>query len=121
MRLEEIAGILGKWAYFSAFVIFVTQCLYYVIKSLFAEDIKLIELNSLIKALDYFTTALSIVIVAVPEGLPLAVSLSLAFSMDAMKHDNLLIKSSAAVELMGSVDQICTGKTATLTNNHMNV
>jgi magnesium-transporting ATPase (P-type) len=64
----------------------------------------LIELDTLLKVLDFFTTALAIVIVAVPEGLPLAVSLAVAFSMDAMKNDNLLVKETEAFEKMGMVN-----------------
>lgn len=79
------------------------------------------QIDTLVKILDFFTTALAIVIVAVPEGLPLAVTLSIAFSMDAMKNDKLLIKKNDAFETMGMINQICTGKTATLTNNRMNV
>jgi len=121
IKLEQIAGTLGKWAYFSAFMIFVTQYLYYLTKLAFDDSLSLLQLTTLIRILDYFTTAIAIVIVAVPEGLPLAVSLSLAFSMDGMKADNLLIKNPEAVETMGMIDQICTGKTATLTNNKMDV
>ena len=102
-------------------MIFVTQCLYYLTKLAFDDSLSLLQLTTLIRILDYFTTAIAIVIVAVPEGLPLAVSLSLAFSMDGMKADNLLIKNPEAVETMGMIDQICTGKTATLTNNKMDV
>jgi len=71
--------------------------------------------------LDFFTTAVAIIIVAVPEGLPLAVSLSLAYSIDTMKKDNLLVKHLESVETMGTVTEICTGKTATLTKNDMQV
>lgn len=48
--------------------------------------------ETLSKLLDFFTTAVTIVIVAVPEGLPLAVSISMAFSIDTLKKDNLLVK-----------------------------
>ena len=71
--------------------------------------------------LDFFTTAMAIIIVAVPEGLPLAVSISLAFSVDTMKKDNLLVKKTSACETLGTVNIICTGKTGTLTNNQMAV
>ena len=73
------------------------------------------------RLLDFFTTALTIVIVAVPEGLPLAVSISLAYSIGTMKKDNLLVKNMEACETMGTVSNICTGKTATLTKNEMTV
>lgn len=68
-----------------------------------------------------FTTAVAVVIVAIPEGLPLAVSISMAFSVDTMKKDNLLVKKMAACEALGFIKEICTGKTATLTNNDMEV
>ena len=64
---------------------------------------------------------MAIIIVAVPEGLPLAVSLSLAYSIDTMKKDNLLVKKFSACESLGLVNTICTGKTGTLTSNDMKV
>ena len=85
------------------------------------DDINLIDTNTLSKLLDFFTTALAIIIVAVPEGLPLAVSISMAFSIDTMKKDHLLVKNIEACETMGTVSDICTGKTATLTKNDMSV
>jgi P-type E1-E2 ATPase len=102
-------------------LIFITQCVFLLIKIWISPDTSLLQIDTLVKILDFFTTALAIIIVAVPEGLPLAVSLSVAFSMDAMKSDNLLVKKNEAFETMGMVNQICTGKTATLTNNKMNV
>lgn len=84
-------------------------------------DRNLVDGETLARLLDFFTTALAIIIVAVPEGLPLAVSISLAFSVDTMKQDNLLVKNLEACEAMGTVSEICTGKTGTLTNNDMNV
>jgi magnesium-transporting ATPase (P-type) len=68
-----------------------------------------------------FTTGVAIVIVSVPEGLPLAVSLAMAFSVDSMKKDNLLVKKMASIETLGYIKDICTGKTATLTENKMKV
>lgn len=59
--------------------------------------------------------------VAVPEGLPLAISIAMAFSVDTMKKDNLLVKKLEAPENLGYIREICTGKTATLTQNDMNV
>ena len=61
------------------------------------------------------------IIVAVPEGLPMTITLSLAYSVMRMKDDGLLVKNLTAPEVMGSVEEICTGKTATLTKNDMKV
>lgn len=62
---------------------------------------ELLEGETLMRLLDFFTTCLTIIIVAVPEGLPLAVSICLAYSIDTMKNDNLLVKNMEACETMG--------------------
>ncbi|KAG6728972.1 hypothetical protein I3842_01G004700 [Carya illinoinensis] len=71
--------------------------------------------------LEYFAVAVTIVVVAVPEGLPLAVTLSLAFAMKKMMNDKALVRHLAACETMGSATSICSDKTGTLTTNHMTV
>jgi Ca2+ transporting ATPase len=68
-----------------------------------------------------FTTAIAVIIVAVPEGLPLAVSISMAYSSEKMQKDNILIKRAEAYETMGTITEICTGKSGTLTANDMKV
>jgi P-type E1-E2 ATPase len=68
-----------------------------------------------------FIMAVTIVVVAVPEGLPLAVTLSLAYSTQKMMHDNNLIRVLAACETMGNATNICSDKTGTLTQNRMTV
>ena len=114
-KLEVLAGNIGKYAYYAGFLIFVTQCVFLAFKIMISSDDKLLSNNTLLSLLDFFTTALTIIIVAVPEGLPLAVSIAMAFSIDTMKQDHLLIKKTEAFEGMGTVTEICTGKTATLT------
>lgn len=63
----------------------------------------------------YLTTAITVLAVAVPEGLPLAVTLALAFSSNRMTKDNNLVKHLDACETMGCATTICTDKTGTLT------
>jgi Ca2+ transporting ATPase len=77
------------------------------------------EVDNLIKILDYFIVAVAIVVMAIPEGLPLAVTLSLAFSVKKMLADKNLVKQLAACETMGGADCICSDKTGTLTTNRM--
>ncbi len=69
----------------------------------------------------YFIIAVSIVVIAVPEGLPLAVTISLAYSVGKMKEENNLVRFLAACETMGGANNICTDKTGTLTMNQMTV
>ena len=63
----------------------------------------------------------SIIVVAIPEGLPLAVTLSLAFSIKKLMDENNLVRKMHACETMGGANYICTDKTGTLTKNEMNV
>ena len=56
---------------------------------------------------------------AIPEGLPLSVTISLAFSADKMVNDNISVKKMAACETMGGANNICSDKTGTLTQNEM--
>ncbi len=58
---------------------------------------------------------------AVPEGLPLTVAISLAYSVMRMKDDQILVKNLQAPEIMGGVDEIVTGKTGTLTKDEQKV
>ncbi|XP_010536881.1 PREDICTED: calcium-transporting ATPase 8, plasma membrane-type [Tarenaya hassleriana] len=67
------------------------------------------------------TVAVTIVVVAVPEGLPLAVTLTLAYSMRKMMVDKALVRRLSACETMGSATTICSDKTGTLTLNQMTV
>lgn len=71
--------------------------------------------------LDYFITGVTIVVVAIPEGLPLAVTISLAYSMQQMYDDKCLVKKLDACETMGNATTICSDKTGTLTQNLMTV
>ncbi len=71
--------------------------------------------------LQTFMIAVTLVVVAVPEGLPMAVTLSLAFSMRRMFKTNNLVRKMHACETMGATTVICTDKTGTLTKNQMHV
>lgn len=87
-----MAGQIGKYAYLAGFIIFLTQILFLTFQIAITEK-EFLDRETLMRLLDFFTTALTIIIVAVPEGLPLAVSISLAYSIDTMKKDNLLVKN----------------------------
>ncbi|RUS89017.1 hypothetical protein EGW08_003264, partial [Elysia chlorotica] len=69
----------------------------------------------------YFIIGVTVLVVAVPEGLPLAVTLALAYSVKKMMHDNNLVRHLDACETMGNATAICSDKTGTLTTNRMTV
>ncbi len=71
--------------------------------------------------LRYFMMAVTLIVMAVPEGLPMAVTLSLALNMRRMLKSNNLVRKLQASETMGAVTTICTDKTGTLTQNRMTV
>ena len=71
------------------------------------------------KLLDYLLIAITVVVVAIPEGLPLSVTLSLAFSVKRMLKDQNLVRKMEACETMGGANNICSDKTGTLTMNKM--
>lgn len=73
------------------------------------------------RILQYFMVAVTLIVVAVPEGLPMSVTLSLALSMRRMLQNNNLVRKMHACETMGATTVICTDKTGTLTQNQMQV
>jgi len=73
------------------------------------------------KFVDFIIIAILVIVVAVPEGLPMAVTMALAFSVMKMKKENNLVRKLDASETMGGANEICTDKTGTLTLNKMTV
>lgn len=71
--------------------------------------------------LEFFLIGITVVVVAIPEGLPLAVTLTLAYSVKKMLMDNNLVRRMEACETMGGASVICSDKTGTLTMNKMSV
>ena len=78
-------------------------------------------LGMLNNTLRYFMMAVTLIVMAVPEGLPMAVTLALALNMRRMLKSNNLVRKLQASETMGAVTVICTDKTGTLTENRMTV
>lgn len=78
-------------------------------------------MENLSHIVNYIIIAITVIVVAVPEGLPLAVTISLAFSVMKMKKENNLVRKLEASETMGGANEICTDKTGTLTLNKMTV
>jgi P-type E1-E2 ATPase len=71
--------------------------------------------------IEYIIVGIAVIVVAVPEGLPLAVMISLAYSIKRMLEDNNDVKRLSSCEIMGGANNICSDKTGTLTLNMMKV
>jgi Ca2+-transporting ATPase len=119
VKLENMAGTLTKWGIIAAGLILIAAVVNMIL-SMLADD-NWDFAKTLNKTCEILTTVIIIVIVAVPEGLPMTIGLSLAYSVMRMKTDGILVKNLNSPEAMGGVNEICTGKTATLTKNDMKV
>ena len=119
-KLEEVAELIGKVGLGVAIACFVVLTISWVMAGNYQYK-ELVDEGSWKALLDFLVIAVTIVAVAVPEGLPLAVTISLAYSMQKMMSDNCLVRHLQACETMGSATMICSDKTGTLTQNVMTV
>ncbi|CAH2058510.1 unnamed protein product [Thlaspi arvense] len=119
VKLNGVATIIGKIGLSFAVLTFVVLCIRFVLEKAASGSFTDWSSEDALTLLDYFAISVTIIVVAVPEGLPLAVTLSLAFAMKKLMSDRALVRHLAACETMGSSTCICTDKTGTLTTNHM--
>jgi len=121
-KLMRLAGLISKVGYAAAALIFAAQ----LVRGLLVGEIFWPTsgdevLRVLSELLGYFVTMVIIIVVAVPEGLPMSVTVSLALAMQKMTRANSLVRQLVACETIGSATVICTDKTGTLTQNKMRV
>ena len=88
-----------------------------IVSTLLSDNTDLLTMKTLNSLVSFLIISITIIVVAVPEGLPLAVTISLAFSVMKMKKENNLVRKLEASETMGGANEICTDKTGTLTKN----
>ncbi|KAH8512502.1 hypothetical protein H0E87_005959 [Populus deltoides] len=119
VKLNGVATIIGKIGLAFAVVTFLVLLARFLLVKAEHHEITKWSSSDALKLLNFFSISVTIIVVAVPEGLPLAVTLSLAFAMKKLMHDRALVRHLSACETMGSVCCICTDKTGTLTTNHM--
>lgn len=123
IQLTKLANLIGKIGFSVAGLAFLI---------FFVKDVVLVYdfssfhtfrdwLPALQVTLQYFMMAVTLIVVAVPEGLPMSVTLSLALNMRRMLSTNNLVRKMHACETMGAITVICTDKTGTLTQNLMQV
>ncbi|KAK3119696.1 hypothetical protein QOZ80_9AG0673910 [Eleusine coracana subsp. coracana] len=119
VKLNGVATIIGKIGLVFATLTFVVLLVRFLIEKCLTVGLFKWYSTDALTIVNYFATAVTIIVVAVPEGLPLAVTLSLAFAMKQLMKDKALVRHLSACETMGSAGTICTDKTGTLTTNHM--
>ena len=118
-QLKKLAGLITKTSYaIAAFVIIGRMVSFFISTGGFYID-DWLHFGSY--ALNTIMIAVTLIVVAVPEGLPMSVTLSLALSMKRMLSTNNLVRKMHACETMGATTVICTDKTGTLTQNRMKV
>ncbi|XP_073456260.1 plasma membrane calcium-transporting ATPase 3 isoform X5 [Aquarana catesbeiana] len=123
-KLTKLAVQIGKAGLVMSAITVIILVLYFVIQT-FVVDGKVwlaectpVYVQYFVK---FFIIGVTVLVVAVPEGLPLAVTISLAYSVKKMMKDNNLVRHLDACETMGNATAICSDKTGTLTTNRMTV
>ena len=120
-KLEVIANEIGKIGVMVACITFIAMTTRMCWDIMNDAEKKFLSAETLNNIVQFIIIGITVIVVAVPEGLPLAVTMSLAFSVMKMKKENNLVRKLHASETMGGADQICTDKTGTLTKNQMTV
>lgn len=116
VQLKRLAGLISKLGYVAAGITFILLSL-----KVFMSAGELGTMDIISAMLHNFMIAVTLIVVSVPEGLPMSVTLSLALSMNRMLKANNLVRKMHACETMGATTVICTDKTGTLTQNRMQV
>lgn len=116
MQLKGLAAVISKGGYTVAGLTFIA-----LLVKLFLTSSGMPVMDLISHILNIFMIAVTLIVVSVPEGLPMSVTLSLALSMNRMLKTNNLVRKMHACETMGATTVICTDKTGTLTQNQMQV
>ncbi|TYZ59418.1 hypothetical protein PybrP1_001039 [[Pythium] brassicae (nom. inval.)] len=119
-KLYRLTVVIGKLGTTVAILVFIIMCIRFSVHK-FVEDKLEWKSKYVSDYLQFFIVAITVLVVAIPEGLPLAVTISLAYSVKKMLLDNNLVRHLDACETMGSATTICSDKTGTLTTNRMTV
>ncbi len=119
-KLTNLAGLISKVGYAAAIAIFIALLVRGIIVGEVTTSVDALG-KTISNLLAYFVYMVIIIVVAVPEGLPMSVTVSLALAMRKMTRANSLVRQLVACETIGSATIICSDKTGTLTQNKMQV
>ncbi|EDQ88387.1 uncharacterized protein MONBRDRAFT_9247 [Monosiga brevicollis MX1] len=119
-KLERMALQIGYGVTFMSILTLIVLILSFSIQH-FGVDNHDYEASVWSEYVEFVTVAIVVLVVGIPEGLPLAVTISLAYSVKKMMNDNNLVRVLASCETMGNATTICSDKTGTLTTNRMTV
>ncbi|EFC45475.1 P-type II calcium ATPase [Naegleria gruberi] len=122
-KLDDLATLIGKFGVGFAVATFCVLMAGWLIKKIWQTNVgtDVWSWSDISTIVGFVIISVTIVVVAVPEGLPLAVTISLAYSVKKMMKDNNLVRHLSACETMGGATNICSDKTGTLTLNEMRV
>ena len=118
-QLKRLSRFISRIAFGVAILAFFVLTVHELIELNYGAKVDWLEVFKLL--INNFMMAVTLIVMAVPEGLPMAVSLSLALNMRRMLKTNNLVRKMHASETMGAITVICTDKTGTLTQNRMQV
>lgn len=120
-KLDELAKQIQQYATLITILIIIAMAIYTMLVIAFSSADVLISMQTVLKLAKIVIIACCIMIVAIPEGLPLAVSIAMALSINKLKNDQILIKNVEAVQTAAMIHDICIGKTGTITTGEMKV
>jgi len=116
-----VVQVIGWIGISAAILTFLALLIRVAIRIWVTEEILFNDKENVAKLLDAIIIGISIIVMAVPEGLPMAVSISIAYSVKDLQTMGNLVRKPDATETMGGCHYICTDKTGTLTTNVMTV
>lgn len=120
MKLDTLAEQIAKLGFAAAIIMLLALVIKYFVTAALAPEFPPVG-DIAAAMISIVIQAITIIVVAVPEGLPMAVTMALAFATTQMLKDNNLVRVLAACETMGNATAICSDKTGTLTQNKMTV
>ena len=115
LKLETVADQIGRIGLYTAILTVCVMTIHLIIEILIGT-IEFDIMRFIQEIIGYFLIGITVVVVAVPEGLPLAVTIALAYSVGRMKKENNFVKHLSSCEIMGGANNICSDKTGIFNN-----